>query len=738
MTTVTINDKSAVGSVDKSADYFPIWKSGAQGKATAAQIVASVPMVGDSGGGGSAGIVPAPGAGDAVVGKFLKADGTWTPASGYKSASNTVHVAAAGADFTTIQAALSALSGYVLDPQLPQYITVNDGHYAVGAAILKEGPFGQATYIQGQNVYTRAVTSIASSSGSTGAWSIVLNMADVTNISVNDYVACFAPTGGTLPTYLAGCHQVTNVGASTITIASKHKATTAPSGAVSGNLTVFKTVLSFAGTDGIDIWSGSSCIILRNICFVGDGTHNGISLQDGGGRCYIDGVVGVANFDVGVYANYNTEMNGDGAIAVSGCTSNGFYADAAAFVESTSMVASGCSYGFFADSGGVIRPRGGYATGNTNSGCSANRSSFIIPTSLGSTGNGTWGFEADGSSVIALNTVTATTNVRGSYAPKYINSNDGYALVSNFSYGYNGTATPTGHNLFLGYGSGNTTTGATATTATHSSYNLGMGTYCLNAVTTGNQNVAMGDSAVANLTSGVGNVGVGRNSLNAMLTGNYNAAIGLEALGLLTSSSNCVGIGLAAGEYITGGAVANTTGSNSVYIGANAFPKADGEANQTVIGYATVGNGANTVTIGNGSVTGNYLHGDINNTINTNGQVFSVKALTELTTIAASATTDTAIQIPAGAIVLAVSVRVTATITCTANFTVGDSGSAARYNTGSNVAKTAGTTDVGTKAGAYYCASATSIRITPDTTPSDNTGRVRVTIHYILVTPPTA
>ena len=39
-------------------------------------------FVGDGGAGGTAGIVPAPGAGDAAAGKFLKADGTWTAPSG--------------------------------------------------------------------------------------------------------------------------------------------------------------------------------------------------------------------------------------------------------------------------------------------------------------------------------------------------------------------------------------------------------------------------------------------------------------------------------------------------------------------------------------------------------------------------------------------------------------------------------------------------------------------------------
>ena len=50
----------------------------------------------------------------------------------------------------------------------------------------------------------------------------------------------------------------------------------------------------------------------------------------------------------------------------------------------------------------------------------------------------------------------------------------------------------------------------------------------------------------------------------------------------------------------------------------------------------------------------------------------------------------------------------------------------------------AGTTNVGTKAGAYYNASALAVRLTPDVQPADNSGRVRVTIHYIDVTAPTS
>ena len=119
-----------------------------------------------------------------------------------------------------------------------------------------------------------------------------------------------------------------------------------------------------------------------------------------------------------------------------------------------------------------------------------------------------------------------------------------------------------------------------------------------------------------------------------------------------------------------------------------------------------------------------------------NGQLVDVQTLTELTTIAAAATTDTSIQIPAGALVFAVSVRVTTAIPTAATFDVGISGATTRYGSGLSVA--ANTTNAGTNDGVRYYAAATAIRITPNLSPGANTGRVRVTIHFLTVTPPTS
>ena len=120
-----------------------------------------------------------------------------------------------------------------------------------------------------------------------------------------------------------------------------------------------------------------------------------------------------------------------------------------------------------------------------------------------------------------------------------------------------------------------------------------------------------------------------------------------------------------------------------------------------------------------------------------NGTSLGIKSLTELLTIAAAATSTTTIQMPANSIILAVPVRVTTAVTCTSTFTVGDAGSATRFSTAA-VSKAVNSTDKGTAAGAYYNATARGIVITPDTTPSDATGRVRVTIYYIECKPPTS
>lgn len=119
------------------------------------------------------------------------------------------------------------------------------------------------------------------------------------------------------------------------------------------------------------------------------------------------------------------------------------------------------------------------------------------------------------------------------------------------------------------------------------------------------------------------------------------------------------------------------------------------------------------------------------------GFLSNVVSVNESLTIAAAATTDSALTVPAGAILLAASVRVTTTIPTAATFTVTTATGGTALNTAAvNVA--AGSTDPGTAAGASYRSASTKIRITPSLTPGTATGVVRLCVYYLNVTPPTS
>jgi hypothetical protein len=119
-----------------------------------------------------------------------------------------------------------------------------------------------------------------------------------------------------------------------------------------------------------------------------------------------------------------------------------------------------------------------------------------------------------------------------------------------------------------------------------------------------------------------------------------------------------------------------------------------------------------------------------------NGQSLILDAQTELLTITTAAFTDTAIKVPSGSVVLGVSSRVTSSIPGVSTFDVGVAGATTRYD--NTLSALAGSTAPGTTDATRFYGAATSIRITPDTEPSAATGRVRITLHYYTVVPPTS
>ena len=180
-------------------------------------------------------------------------------------------------------------------------------------------------------------------------------------------------------------------------------------------------------------------------------------------------------------------------------------------------------------------------------------------------------------------------------------------FMHNFNYGDNGTVTTSGYNTFVG-GAGNLTMGSTATQTYHASYNTGIGYQSLYSNTTGRANIAMGYFTLNKNTSGYQNSALGLQSLYYNTTGYNNSALGVYSLYSNTTGYQNTANGYQAGRFIADGSTANETSTTSVYLGANTKANASGDTNEIVIGDSAIGQGSNTIMLGNSSITGLYCY----------------------------------------------------------------------------------------------------------------------------------
>ncbi len=173
-------------------------------------------------------------------------------------------------------------------------------------------------------------------------------------------------------------------------------------------------------------------------------------------------------------------------------------------------------------------------------------------------------------------------------------------------------------NFFAGINAGNFTLSGFGS-------NTGVGSYALQALTTGESNTAVGIAALRYSTSGNFNTAVGRNALLGNTSGAYNTAVGLDALfsnnigesntavGLSSLASNTVGdsntaVGQGALQNTTGGSdntavgqgalSANTTGTNNTALGYHANVSAGALTNATAIGANAIVGASNAVVLG--------------------------------------------------------------------------------------------------------------------------------------------
>lgn len=171
----------------------------------------------------------------------------------------------------------------------------------------------------------------------------------------------------------------------------------------------------------------------------------------------------------------------------------------------------------------------------------------------------------------------------------------------------------TGHQaLWSNNGSNNVANGTWAMkNNTGGSYNVAVGFYALYSASLAYYNTAVGSSSLSVNSTGYGNTSIGYKASCLNTEGYHNSSLGFESLQSNRTGIRNVGLGYRAGRYITNASAENYTTNNSIFIGADTRALADNETNQIVIGHTTTGNGSNTVTIGNSSITDNYFSGNV-------------------------------------------------------------------------------------------------------------------------------
>jgi hypothetical protein len=157
-------------------------------------------------------------------------------------------------------------------------------------------------------------------------------------------------------------------------------------------------------------------------------------------------------------------------------------------------------------------------------------------------------------------------------------------------------------NTFFGENTGRNTTGGT---------NSFFGNLAGRDVSSGADNTFVGQQAGRNTTSGIANSFLGKSAGQSNTTGIQNTYVGRNS-GLLISNGNSnVFIGNDSGRFLAAG-TSMTAAINSVFLGFDTRAQSNDQTNQIVIGHQAIGNGSNTVTLGNASIVKTFLRGTLN------------------------------------------------------------------------------------------------------------------------------
>ena len=313
-----------------------------------------------------------------------------------------------GDPWLTLDKALTYLSDKSIATDATVTIQFGDGTHTRTATDIVNHPNGDRINIVGENTHSITMTSVQSSSGSRGAWAVIINVSSVANVAVNDYVMFpAAMTGGTRPETMCGCWIVTNVDVpnTRITVTSTHDHTAAPAAAVSGTLTVLKTILQYNGVGGIQVTS--SLGLLNKLALSGNGSGYGIEVI-AQGKVTGSTALGIVYFSVNLIVLDQAQaiLN---YVAISSAASVNVRVLYGLVVMKNGVSSGGGAQGAYMSTG-QLDAQAGVISGNVTQGVLVQWMSFASVYGAKVMWNRTHGLFAQGNAFIRAQTATVTNN----------------------------------------------------------------------------------------------------------------------------------------------------------------------------------------------------------------------------------------------------------------------------------------------------------------------------------------
>lgn len=219
----------------------------------------------------------------------------------------------------------------------------------------------------------------------------------------------------------------------------------------------------------------------------------------------------------------------------------------------------------------------------------------------------------------AFGSSTLANNINGSYNSTFghFSQYSNTTGTDNSSFGYSSLFSNTTGSINVSLGNN------TLYNNTIGSSNIAIGAGSLYGNISGDSNIAIGSDSLHNNIDSIENIAIGHGSLfnsNAYFnlaigsnasyentTGFYNTVVGINSFGWNVTGSYNVTLGSESGPAGSG-----STNSNScIYIGFQAGKLSASNTNEIVIGATANGNGSNSVTLGNDSITKTILKGNV-------------------------------------------------------------------------------------------------------------------------------